>query len=101
MFFLGVVNSNDAFHISLVNSEKTLSTFHPKFTYPIFGEEESIFGYQNLKVHLRFHSSDMRPSLQITYNKKFKPVGDIEPTDVKAALEDFLPKSRYPCYPRR
>jgi len=77
-----------------VNSEKTLSSFHPKFTYPIFGDEESIFGYQGLKIHLRYHSSDMRPVLQITYNKKFKPVGDIEPTDLKPILEEFLPKSK-------
>ena len=36
----------------------------------------------------------MRPVLQITYNKKFKPVGDIEPTDLKPILEEFLPKSK-------
>jgi hypothetical protein len=94
ILYLGATNSNDAVHISLVNPEKTLSTFHPKFTYPIFGDEESIFGYQGLKIQLRYNSSDMRPVLQTTYNKKYKAAGDVEPTDLKAALEEFLPKSR-------
>lgn len=35
----------------------------------------------------------MRPGLQITYDKKFKPVGETSATDIKAVLEDFLPKS--------
>ncbi|OBT68213.1 hypothetical protein VE03_02411 [Pseudogymnoascus sp. 23342-1-I1] len=91
--------SNDALHISLVRPEngasKTISTFHPKFTYPIFGEEESIFGYQGLKIHLRYNASDMRPGVLITYNKRFKAVGDVEPTDLKSLLEDFLPENAF------
>src|ERR1700694_2036989 len=46
----GSANANDALTISLVAADssgsKTLSSFHPKFTYPIFGDDESIFGYQ-------------------------------------------------------
>ncbi|TVY68765.1 Histone acetyltransferase type B catalytic subunit, partial [Lachnellula suecica] len=88
-------NSNDAINISLIAPSKTLSTFHPKFTYPIFGDEESIFGYQGLKINLKYNSNDMRPNLQILYTKKYKPVGDVEPTDLKAALEEFLPKTAF------
>lgn len=62
-------------------------------TYSIFGEEEQIFGYKGLRINLRFNAHDMRPNLQILYNRKFKAVGETEATDVKAALEDFLPKS--------
>ncbi|OBT86133.1 hypothetical protein VE02_05426 [Pseudogymnoascus sp. 03VT05] len=91
--------SNDALHISLVRPEngasKTINTFHPKFTYPIFGEEESIFGYQGLKIHLRYNASDMRPNVLITYNKRFKAVGDVEPTDLKGLLADFLPENAF------
>ncbi|KFY50256.1 hypothetical protein V496_09451 [Pseudogymnoascus sp. VKM F-4515 (FW-2607)] len=91
--------SNDALHISLVRPEngasKTISTFHPKFTYSIFGDEESIFGYQGLKIHLRYNASDMRPGVLITYNKRFKAVGDVEPTDLKGLLEDFLPDNAF------
>jgi hypothetical protein len=35
----------------------------------------------------------MRPGLQITYNKKFKTIGETSPTDLKAVLEPYLPKS--------
>jgi histone acetyltransferase 1 len=35
----------------------------------------------------------MRPGLQINYDKKFKPVGETSATDIKAVLEEFLPKS--------
>ena len=35
----------------------------------------------------------MRPGLQISYTKKFKTVGETSPTDLKAILEAFLPKS--------
>lgn len=63
-------------------------------TYAMFGDEERIFGYQGLKINLKFNASDMRPCLQILYKKKFKPVGETEPMDIKAALEDFLPKRK-------
>lgn len=95
----GSAKANDALSVSLVTptsgSSKTISTFHPKFTYPIFGDEETIFGYQGLKINLRYHACDMRPSLQIAYNKKFKPIGDTSATDIKAILEDFLPQSEH------
>lgn len=90
----GSTDSNKAVHISLVTPQQTLHTFHPKFTYSIFGDEERIFGYQGLKIHIKYHVSDMRPVLQITYNRKFKPVGETEPTDLKAILEEVLPKSK-------
>ena len=62
-------------------------------SYSIFGDEERIFGYQGLKINLRYNACDMRPGLQITYNKRFKSVGETEPTDLKAILESYLPKS--------
>ncbi|KAH6668912.1 acyl-CoA N-acyltransferase [Halenospora varia] len=88
-------DSSEAVNISLVVPGKPLATFHPKFTYSIFGEEERIFGYQGLKINLKYHASDMRPVLQITYNKKFKAIGETEPTDLKPILEDFLPKTAF------
>lgn len=65
-------------------------------TYSIFGDEERIFGYQGLNINLRYHASDMRPSLQIAYKKKFRSVGETQATDVKEILEPFLPKGRHP-----
>ncbi|KAL2074017.1 hypothetical protein VTL71DRAFT_7795 [Oculimacula yallundae] len=88
--------ANDALSISLVApsavSTKTLHTFHPRMTYSIFGDEERIFGYKDLKINLRYNYSDMRPNLDVTYKKKFPAVGETEATDVKLVLEDYLPK---------
>lgn len=92
----GSANANDAVVVSLVKPSsdglKTIASFGPEHTYPIFGDEQRIFGYQNLKVSIRYHASDMRPNLQVSYSKKFKAVGDTEPTDIQEALEGFLPK---------
>lgn len=72
---------------------KTINQFNPTFTYAIFGDEESIFGYKGLKINLLYNASDMRPCLTVAYSKKFKAVGDVEPTDIRAAFEDCLPPS--------
>jgi histone acetyltransferase 1 len=72
---------------------KTIShSFHPRFTYPIFGEHEEIFGYQNLEINLRYNASDMRPNLSISYSKKFPAVGETEATDIDGILHEFLPE---------
>lgn len=97
---LGTVNSNEAVTVSLVAPAKTsqgfmtLSEFHPQFTYPIFGTEESIFGYENLKINLRFNASDMRPNLDISYSKEYTPVGDTKATPIRESLEEFLPPGK-------
>ncbi|TWU73644.1 histone acetyltransferase 1 [Metarhizium rileyi] len=94
-----LVNSNDAFNISLVSPSKSglrlIGSFHPNFTYPIFGDEEKIFGYKDLKISLRFRANDMRPHLETTYSKKLSPPAGVEePTDINAVLQDgsHLPK---------
>ncbi|KAM0249030.1 hypothetical protein ACHAQJ_009198 [Trichoderma viride] len=91
-------DANEALNISLVSPSKsalkTVATFHPKFTYSIFGDEEKIFGYKDLKIQLRYRANDMRPHLRLAYSKKFKPVGEHVPTDVVEILEEggHLPK---------
>jgi hypothetical protein len=98
IYWIGHQDANDAFNISLVSPSKsglsTIATFHPSFTYTIFGDEEKIFGYKDLKIQLRYRANDMRPHLQLAYGKKFKPVGEHEPADVKEILESggHLPK---------
>lgn len=96
----GSENATEATTISLVRPAeapiKTFASFNPKFTYPIFGEEEQIFGYKGLKINIRFHAHDMRPNVQITFDKKFKAIGETEPADIKAILQDHLPPGE--CY---
>ena len=75
-----------------VASLKTIASFEPVFTYPIFGEEEQIFGYKNLKIGLRYNASDMRPNATISYTRKFPVLGEAEPDDVESKLKQFLPE---------
>ncbi|RDA83015.1 hypothetical protein CP532_4396 [Ophiocordyceps camponoti-leonardi (nom. inval.)] len=96
------ITSNDAISISLAsptaNGLRQVAKFHPKFTYSIFGEEETIFGYEGLKINLRFRANDMRPHLQIHHDKKLTPLaGQKEPVDVAAVFRDgnHLPQGYY------
>ncbi|CAK7224436.1 histone acetyltransferase 1 [Sporothrix curviconia] len=88
-----ISSANEALEISLVQPGPTglrsIASFNPKFTYSIFGDEETILGYQNLKVSLRFHASDMRPNLHVTSSKKLKNA-EIEPTDIQTVLKGYL-----------
>lgn len=93
---LGSSDANQALDISFVQagpeaSPIALSNFHPQFTYPIFGEEERIFGYQGLRLHLRFAAHDLLPNLEISYDKRFKSVGDTKATDLLESLKDWVP----------
>ncbi|KPM42745.1 Histone acetyltransferase type B catalytic subunit [Neonectria ditissima] len=89
-----LANANEAITISLVAPSKSglqnVATFNPKFTYSIFGEEEQIFGYKDLKINLRYRANDMRPHLKTSYSSKFKGVGDAEPTDIVGILKEGL-----------
>ncbi|MCJ1352678.1 MAG: histone acetyltransferase 1 [Icmadophila ericetorum] len=88
-------DANDAFKISIIQpgpeTLKTLSTFHPTFTYPIFGDEERIFGYKNLNIHLRFAAHDLYPNVHVSYDEKFKPVGDTKADELLKILKDWMP----------
>ncbi|KAK6428291.1 histone acetyltransferase 1 [Oleoguttula sp. CCFEE 5521] len=85
-------NSNECFTIHLEGHEETIK---PAFTYPIFGEEESIFGYQGLAIKLCLQKVDLQPKLEVTWDEKFPSSAGVEPTDIKAALEDFLPECAF------
>lgn len=98
----GIADSNTALNISLVSPTPSglqlISTFNPSFTYPIFGEDEKIFGYKDLKINLRYRANDMRPHVQTSYSSKFTPIGETEPMDVMGMLKEDaqLPDSKVP-----
>ena len=100
----GSSNANEAIKLSIVQADetspKTLSSFHPQFTYPIFGEEERIFGYQGLKIHLRLAAHDAYPNIEISYDKKFKAVGETTAADIGEVLKDWVPASKIPYPPQ-
>jgi histone acetyltransferase 1 len=98
-FSQGLSDANEAIHISLLSPSDSglqhIATFNPRHTYSIFGDEEKIFGYKDLKVNLRYRANDMRPHLKISYSKKSGTINELEPTDVAAILDEgnHLPKS--------
>lgn len=71
-------------------------TFSPAFTYPIYGEEETIFGYQGLKIKLAFTADTLQPSLEVASKAKFQPQGDVKPDDVEEPLREVIP-GMSPC----
>lgn len=85
------MSSNDAITISLVapspDGLKSIAKFNPEFTYTIFGEEEQVFGYSDLKIDLRYRANDMRPHVQTSYKEKFKPLGSTEAMDITEMLK--------------
>lgn len=96
----GSVSANNALTISLFDNTadgiKKIATFSPRFTYPIFGEDEHIFGYKDLKISLQYDATSMRPHIRISSRQKFKAVGDTEPADLKGILREHLPPGKYP-----
>ncbi|KAI9675429.1 MAG: histone acetyltransferase 1 [Caeruleum heppii] len=93
-------DSNSALHISLLRPSTSdhptiLATFNPVHTYPLFGEAQTIFGYRGLRVDLRFAAHDLRPNVEIAFEKRYKAVGETKALDVKEVLQDWLPGSAF------
>ncbi|KAI0971837.1 histone acetyltransferase type B catalytic subunit [Xylaria arbuscula] len=88
-------DANEALTISLVrpsaSSIEKVSSFNPKFTYSVFGEDENIFGYKGLKIRLQYDARNLRPHLSISSSKKFNSVGEVEAVDVREVLKEYLP----------
>ncbi|KAG8903331.1 histone acetyltransferase 1 [Tulasnella sp. 403] len=95
-------DSNEALCLSMVRSKEdadllngpernAISEFNPKFTYPIFGEEEKIYGYEDLEIQLKFASGSLQQFLSITYSSKLQGAGSKVADDVEGTLYKFIP----------
>src|SRR5436190_3945898 len=87
------IDSNEALQLTLLGplSSNPL-TFHPDFTYPIFGEAETIYGYKGLAINLSLASWDFRGYLKVTWDQKINPSLGIEAEDVVEMLKELLPE---------
>ncbi|KAF8976442.1 histone acetyltransferase 1 [Entomortierella lignicola] len=90
-----VTNSSDAVNIRLVRAvpsngdeeeDEDITEFNPVYTYPIFGEQEQIFGYKDLIINLEFASGSLASCFSMGYKDK-KPTAD----KIYATMKDFLP----------
>ncbi|KAF8191454.1 acyl-CoA N-acyltransferase [Mycena galopus ATCC 62051] len=95
-------DANEGLTLSLVRAvederalgeDETYSGFHPSFTYPIFGEEEKIYGYNDLVIDLRFASGSLAQFLQVKYSKKLAASSTVD--DVQGTLTGFMPSEYY------
>ncbi|KAF5016252.1 hypothetical protein F66182_12129, partial [Fusarium sp. NRRL 66182] len=96
-------DANDAVQLTLIkpgdNKPTTAEIFHPQFTYPIFGDEEQIFGYKGLIIRLRFAIHDLRTHVHISYDEKFKAVGDAAAVDLNKTLREWVSESAFTKLP--
>ncbi|KAL1305898.1 hypothetical protein AAFC00_004043 [Neodothiora populina] len=88
-------NTTDACNIIFFRGKNELARFSPACTYPIFGEEEAVFGYKGLDISLSFASHNLKPHVSISWDEKWEDRGEIKASDVRAALADFLPESAF------
>ena len=87
------VDSNEALNLTLYSpSASNPLSFHPEFTYPLFGDAETIYGYKGLKVALDFAAWDMRGHVQIQYQQKLDTAEGVQVDDVLEILKEYLPE---------
>lgn len=80
---------NEATTVYITDTKGTAHSFKPAFTYPIFGDAESVFGYQDLSILLCFDSVTFLPFLNVKWSAKLDEV-DVDP---KEKMMEFLPES--------
>ncbi|KAI9779559.1 MAG: histone acetyltransferase 1 [Peltula sp. TS41687] len=92
-------DANKALTVSIlqfVGSEpKPVASFHPRFTYPIFGDAQTIWGYRGLQIELRFTFHDLRSNLKVSWDAKHETVGETTPLDIRKTLKDWLPEDSF------
>ncbi|KAJ7221721.1 histone acetyltransferase type B catalytic subunit [Mycena pura] len=90
-------DANQALTLSLVRAtedgqalgeDESYSQFHPRFTYPIYGDDEKIYGFNDLVIDLRFASGSLAPFLNVKYTQK---LASSTVDDVEGTLAGFIP----------
>ncbi|KAL7423933.1 histone acetyltransferase 1 [Cryptotrichosporon argae] len=97
-----VTDSNEALELCLVRALEdadalvgeeergAIEPFNPQFTYPIFGEQEKIFGYKDLEIKLHFASGSLKQLLEIKYSAKLESAAT-PADDIEGLLYKFIP----------
>lgn len=84
---LWTISSNEALKLFVTEPNGTAINFQPTFTYPIFGDNESIFGFKDLVIFLCFDHYTFMPFLNVKYEKKLND----EVTEPKETMMKYLP----------
>ncbi|BGP13849.1 hypothetical protein JCM10213_002487 [Rhodosporidiobolus nylandii] len=90
---LRMVRSNEQTEQLGEEERELVETFAPTFVYPIFGEEETIFGYKGLEIDYRFTSGSLQQYLKVNYDAKFPETATVKADDPEQTLYEFIPPS--------
>jgi histone acetyltransferase 1 len=86
-------DANDALKLTLLGPlGANPLAFHPDYTYAIFGDAETIYGYKGLVIDLAFARWDMQGFLKVSWRQKINPSLGIEAEDVADILKEYLPE---------
>ncbi|PAV58320.1 hypothetical protein WR25_14713 [Diploscapter pachys] len=96
-----IVLGQDAVNIRFVENPQTMReqpVHHPEFVHQHFGEKETIFGYEDLKVNLYYSLATMHIFTEISFKSDISSVDkDLKPDDIITKLKDQLPKEHMDC----
>nr|CAG4643974.1 EOG090X06NC [Lepidurus arcticus] len=90
------VDSNEALELKLVRKaadvEDASMSFKTEMSHQVFGENESIFGYKNLKIQLYYTAGSLNTYLGMKYSAKIDPkrFGGLEADEVLAPIAEKL-----------
>ncbi|TFY51378.1 hypothetical protein EVJ58_g10601 [Rhodofomes roseus] len=99
---LWAADANEAIHLSLVraaadkasfNSREHYEGFNPCFTYPLFGEDEKIYGYRDLRIDLKFASGSLAQYLSIQHSDKLPATSAVD--DIEGTIAKSIPPGYY------
>ncbi|KIW02525.1 uncharacterized protein PV09_06323 [Verruconis gallopava] len=89
----------EAIHINLTHGDTKAfkEDFSPRFTYAVFGDDETIVGYKDLVIRLDFRAHDLRPTAMVKYGQKTKPINEqmAQLMDIERQLAEFMPESAF------
>ncbi|XP_050354789.1 histone acetyltransferase type B catalytic subunit [Nymphalis io] len=91
-----VVDGNEVLEMKLVRSaadiENDDTSFGPEMCHQVFGENENIFGYTDLKIKLYYSAGSLKTYLGISYSDMIDPKksGGLKADDVEGALKNVL-----------
>ncbi|XP_034249338.1 histone acetyltransferase type B catalytic subunit [Thrips palmi] len=92
-----LVDSNSALEFKLVRHADDLkdekTTFRPEMSHQVFGENERIFGYRDLKVKLYYTAGRLNTYLGIDFKETADPddFDGVEPDDIMRIVAEKIP----------
>jgi len=96
-----VVDANESLNFRLVRKAQDIENsdqdFPPSMTHQVYGDNENIFGYRNLKINLMMSSGSLQSYINYTYNDKVNPAktDGVSPDDVVGPLVQVLAPESY------